>query len=130
MQADDNIKCALRVDYEKLPGMIERTKDTSGCCADALYSLEFCEEKGLVRSYMFAEEKCKNKKTGLYCWENCPHDWGASHNGSADDDVALCLCTGHLKSFVDRGSVSGKYPKMFASPSKRERALEQEVEAL
>ena len=31
---------------------------------------------------------------------------------------------------MDRGAVLGRYPKLFASPSKRERELEQEVEAL
>ena len=93
MQVDEDMKCELRVDYGKLPGVVERTKGTSGCCAGALYSLEPCDEKGLVRSYLFTDEKCKNKKTGLYCWENCPDDWGENHNGSADDDVALCLCT-------------------------------------
>ena len=66
MQVGEDMKCALRVDYERLPGVVERIKGTPGCCAGALYSLEPCKEKGLVRSYLFAEEKCKNKKTGLY----------------------------------------------------------------
>ena len=83
-----------------------------------------------MRAYLHTLDMCKTKNTGLYCWENCPDDWGENHDGAKDDNVPLCLCTGHLKAFVDRGGVSGKYPKTFASPSKRERALEQEVEAL
>ena len=132
MQAGEDMKCALRVDYERPPGVVERTNGAHGCCAGAFYSLEPCEDKDLVRFYLLAAEKCKTKNTGLYCLENCPDDWGESRNGSKDDDdiVPLCLCAGHLKAFVDRGGVSGKYPKTFASPSKRERALEQEVEAL
>ena len=113
------MKCALRVDYDKLPGVVERTKGAHGCCTAALYSLEPCEDKGLVRAYLHALDRCKTKNTGLYCWENCPDDWGENHDGAKDDDVPLCLCTGHLKAFVDRGGVSGKHPKTFASPSKR-----------
>ena len=128
MQAGEDVNCALRVDYDRrrLPGVVEHTKSTSGCCAGALYSLEPCEDKGLMRAYLHADAKCKNKKTGLCCWENCPNDWGESHNGSEDDDAPLCLCAGYRKASVDHGGVSGKYPKTFLSPSKRE----QKVEAL
>ena len=90
MQDDDDMKCELRVDYDKLPRVVDRSKGAYGCCAGALYSLELCDEKGLVRSYLFADsdEKCKNKKTALCCWEKCPDDWGANHNGMADNGVA------------------------------------------
>ena len=130
MQGDDDMKCELRVDYEKLPGVVERTKGSQGCCAAALYSLEPCEEKGLVRAYLLSADKCATKKTALYCWENCPGDWGENHEGAKDEDVPLCLCAGHLKTFVDRGGTAGRYPKLFVTPTKRERELEQEVEAL
>ena len=76
------MKCELRVDYEKLPGVVERTKGSQGCCAAALYSLEPCEEKGLVRAYLLSADKCATKKTALYCWENCPGDWGENHEGA------------------------------------------------
>ena len=84
-------------------------------------SLEPCEEKGLVRSYLLGADKCATKKTALYCWENCPGDWGENHEGAKDEDVPLCLCAGHLKTFVDRGGTAGRYPKLFVTPTKRER---------
>ena len=44
----DAMKYELRVEYDKLPGVVDRTKGTYGCCAAALRT---CGENGLY--YLF-----------------------------------------------------------------------------